>query len=91
MWRLLLGIWHDIRDRKFHACTLSTGAVHPLVEHEGFFNLWHGTRNFDVFNLCVCGDYVAAGTRIYFISVWNWKTGRLVSDQVRAPAPLIYF
>jgi len=47
--------------------------------------MWKGdlNRSFDVFNLCVCGDYVAAGTRIYFISVWNWKTGALVSDQVR--------
>lgn len=64
-------------------CTLSTGAVHPLTEHEGSFGLWNGSRRFDVFNLCVCGDYIAAGTRVYFISVWNWKTGQLVSDQVR--------
>jgi hypothetical protein len=44
-----------------------------------------------VFNLCVCGDYVAAGTRLYFISVWNWKTGDLVSDQVRTPPTVVIF
>lgn len=57
--------------------------MHPLTEHEGFFDMWNGSRRFDIFNLCVCGDFVAAGTRIFFISVWNWKTGQLVSDQVR--------
>ena len=62
---------------------LSTDAIHPLVEHAGFFSLWkNGSRRCDVFNLAVCGDYVAAGTRVYFISAWNWKTGQLVSEQV---------
>ncbi|KAI9437286.1 hypothetical protein H4582DRAFT_1959061 [Lactarius indigo] len=64
---------------------LSTDVVHPLVDgHLGSFKMWKGdlNRSFDVFNLCICGDYVAAGTRIYFISVWNWKTGVLVSDQI---------
>ena len=61
---------------------LSTGAVHPLVEHEGFFNTWNGNPYFDLFDLCVCGDFVAAGTRVCFISVWNWKTGHLISAQV---------
>jgi hypothetical protein len=72
----------SVRDCAFYVRTLSTGAVHPLVEHEGFFNMWNGSRRFDVFNVCVCGDFVAAGTRVYFISVWNWKTGQLVCDQV---------
>ncbi|KAI0253742.1 hypothetical protein BJV78DRAFT_1280787 [Lactifluus subvellereus] len=71
-----------VLDSKFYACTLSTGTVHPLAEHDGFFNMWHGTRRFDVFNLRVWGDYVAAGTRVYFISVWNWKKGYIVSDQI---------
>jgi len=81
----------SVRDCAFYVRTLSTGAVHPLVEHEGFFNLWNGSRRFDVFNVCVCGDFVAAGTRVYFISVWNWKTGQLVCDQVRLlPIHLIF-
>ncbi len=71
------------RDDMFHACTLSTGAVHPLAEHGGSFPSWNGSWRFDPVNICVCGDYVAAATRAYFISVWNWKTGQFVSDQVR--------
>ncbi|KAI0298773.1 hypothetical protein B0F90DRAFT_1730927 [Multifurca ochricompacta] len=69
-----------VLDGTFHACMLSSGAAHPLVEHEGFFKMWSASRRFDVSNLSVCGDYVAAVTRTYFISVWNWKTGDLVSD-----------
>ncbi|KAI9508980.1 hypothetical protein F5148DRAFT_1367474 [Russula earlei] len=68
-------------DCKFYVCTLSTAAVHSLVEHAGSFSMWNGSRRGDVFNLCVHGDFVAAGTRVYFISVWNWKTGQFVSDQ----------
>ncbi|KAH9979192.1 hypothetical protein BJV74DRAFT_888115 [Russula compacta] len=45
-------------DGTFHTCTLSTGAVHPLVEHEGFFSPWDEDRYFDEFDLCVCGDFV---------------------------------
>jgi hypothetical protein len=71
------------RDDMFHACTLSTGAVHPLAEHGGSFRSWNGSWRFDPVNLCLCGDFVAACTRAYFISVWNWKTGQFVSDQVR--------
>jgi hypothetical protein len=72
-----------IRDCKFYVRALSTGAVHPLVEHAGVFTLWkNGSRRCDVSDLAVCGDYIAAGTRVYFISAWNWKTGELVSEQV---------
>ncbi|KAH9053100.1 hypothetical protein EDB87DRAFT_291004 [Lactarius vividus] len=74
-----------VLDRTLCVRTLSTNVVHPLVDgHSGIFKMWKGNmnRSFDVFNLCVCGDYVAAGTRIYFISVWNWKTGVIVSDQI---------
>ncbi|KAI9451467.1 hypothetical protein BJY52DRAFT_1297672 [Lactarius psammicola] len=74
-----------VLDHTLCVRTLSTGVVHPLVVgHEGSFKMWKGNlnRSFGVFNLSVCGDYVAAGTRIYFISVWNWKTGALVSDQI---------
>ena len=66
--------------------TLSTGVVHPfVVGHSGCFKLWEGDWDLssDVFDLCVKGDYIAANTRIYFISIWNWKTGELVSYQVR--------
>ena len=77
----LLGVF--IRDGAFHVRTLSTGAVYPLVEHRGFFGVWNGSRRFEVFNVCVCGDFVAAGTGVSFISVWNWKTGQHVRDQVR--------
>ncbi|KAH9020210.1 hypothetical protein EDB85DRAFT_2005376 [Lactarius pseudohatsudake] len=74
-----------VLNRTLCVRTLSTNVVHPLVDgHSGGFKMWKGNlnRSFDVFNLCVCGDYVAAGTRIYFISVWNWKTGVIVSDQI---------
>lgn len=74
-----------VLNRTLCVRTLSTDVVHPLVDgHSGGFKMWKGNlnRSFDVFNLCVCGDYVAAGTRIYFISVWNWKTGVIVSDQI---------
>ncbi|KAI0294189.1 hypothetical protein BC826DRAFT_353329 [Russula brevipes] len=68
-------------DSTFHACTLSTGAVHPLVAHGGLFNTWNGNRRFDVSCPCVYGDFVAAPTRGSLLSVWNWKTGQLISDQ----------
>ncbi|KAH9970663.1 hypothetical protein BJV74DRAFT_256779 [Russula compacta] len=68
-------------DGAFHACTLSTGTVHPSVEHEGFISTWNGNRYFDDFDLCVCGDFVAAFARVYYIFVWNWKTGYLISEQ----------
>ena len=74
------------RDRTICVRTLSTGVVHPLVVgHSGCFKMWEGSsiRSLNVFDVCVCGDYVAAGTHVFFISVWNWKTGALVSDQVR--------
>jgi hypothetical protein len=73
------------RDSTFHACTLSTGAVHPLVAHGGVFNTWNGSRRFDVSCHRVYGDFVAAHTRGNSLSVWNWKTGQLISDQVRSP------
>ena len=66
--------------------TLSTGVVHPLVVgHSGCFKLREGNSGLssDVSDLCVKGDYIAATTRISFISIWNWKTGELVSYQVR--------
>jgi hypothetical protein len=65
--------------------TLSTGVVHPLVVgHSGCFKLWEGYRpSNNFFNLCVRGDYAAASTLRSFISIWNWKTGVLVPDQVR--------
>ena len=65
---------------------LSTGGVHPLaIGHSGCFKMWEGnpSLSFDVFGLCVCGDYIASGTWTFFISIWNWKTGALVSYQVR--------
>ena len=69
------------RDFKLSVRTLSTGLVHPLVVgHSGCFNLGISS---DVYDLCVRGDYIAANTRVYFISIWNWKTGKLVSYQVR--------
>jgi len=71
-----------VLDCKFYVRVLSTGAVHPLVEHAGFFSLWkNGSRRCDVSDLTVCGDYIAAGTRVYFISAWNWKTGELISEK----------
>lgn len=77
----LLGLL--IRDGAFHVRKLSTGEVHQLVEHRGFFCVWNGSRRFEVFNVSVCGDFVAAGKGVNFISVWNWKTGQHVCDQVR--------
>ena len=71
-----------IRNSVFHACTLSTGAVHPLVEHEGFFGTFLGKRYFDFYDFCVCGDFVAAGASVHSVSVWNWKTGHLIFEKV---------
>ena len=71
------------RDGIFYPCMLSSGSSHPLAEHGGYFHMWHGDRCPDVFNLCIYGDFVAVVSRVYFITVWNWKTGQLVSDQVR--------
>ena len=73
-------------DRTFSVRTLSTGAVHPfIVGHSGCFELWEGNSGLssNVFDLFVKGDYIAANTRRCFISIWNWKTGALVSYQVR--------
>ena len=83
------------RDRTFCVRTLSTGVVHPLVVgHSGCFKIREGNSNRsfnNVFNLCVRGDYLAAGTRKFFISIWNWKTGTLLSDQVRGLVTPYYF
>ncbi|KAI0270920.1 hypothetical protein BGY98DRAFT_1008884 [Russula aff. rugulosa BPL654] len=69
-------------DGIFYPCMLSSQASHPLAEGGGYFGMWDGVGwRTDVANLCVCGDFVAGVTRIYFISVWNWKTGQLVSDR----------
>lgn len=63
---------------------LSAQASHPLVKHGGNFGIeGGGSWGSNVFNLCVCGDFVAGVARFFFISVWNWKTGQLVSNQVR--------
>ena len=45
--------------------------------------MWNLSRIDDAFIPCVYGDFVAVATVVYFISVWNWKTGQLVSEQVR--------
>jgi hypothetical protein len=71
------------RNGIFHPSMLSAVASHPLAERGDFFGMWDEGRSYEVSNLCVCGDFVAGVSRIYFISVWNWKTGQLVSDQVR--------
>ena len=74
------------RDRTFSVRTLSTGVVHPfVVGHSGCFKLWEGSSGLssDIYDLSVRGDYIAADTNICFISIWNWKTGELVSYQVR--------
>ncbi|KAF8502694.1 hypothetical protein F5888DRAFT_1631797 [Russula emetica] len=60
---------------------LPGNASHPLAERDVHFGMWdEGDCCSDVSNLCVCGDFVAGVRRVYFISVWNWKTGQLVSD-----------
>ena len=80
-----------IRNGAFHACTLSTGAVHPLVEHEGFFGTWYGNRYLEFYDFCTCGDFVASGTRVDFLSVWNWKTGHLIFEKVSIDNPSFLF
>ena len=83
------------RDKKpYHKCrnrtiicvrTLSTGVVHPLVVgHRGFFE-GSPLEFWDHHHLYVCGDFVVE-TDECTISVWNWKTGALVSNQVRDQA-----
>ena len=71
------------RDGIFYPCMLSAEVSHPLGEHGGYFGMEVGGWDSIVADLCVCGDFVAGITRVFFISVWNWKTGQLVSDQVR--------
>ena len=39
----------------------------------------------------MCGDFVASGARIHFISVWNWKTGHLISEKVSINYPCFVF
>jgi len=73
------------RGRTLRVRSLSTGAVHPsVVGHSGSFKLWQDNldRFCDVFTPYVCGDYIAGKTATYYITIWNWKTGALVSDQV---------
>ena len=83
-WGLTLSAVLLFRDGIFNPCMLSSQASHPLAE-SGCFAMWDGGhwRTNNVSNLCVCGDFVAAVTRVFFISVWNWKTGELIFDQVR--------
>jgi hypothetical protein len=74
------------RNRNFYPCILSSGASHPLAERGTYFGACDTSSYFwdcDTSSLCVCGDFVAGIRNIYFISVWNWKTGQHVSDQVR--------
>jgi hypothetical protein len=76
------------RDGIFYPCTLSSQASHPLAERGRYFGMWGDDAHWridvsNLFDLCVCGDFVAGVTRVFFISVWNWKTGELVFDQVR--------
>ncbi|KAF8269939.1 hypothetical protein EI94DRAFT_1723958 [Lactarius quietus] len=76
---------YALRDGTLCVRTLSTGVVPPLViGHSGCFKVreGHSSLSFDVFNPCVCGDYIATGIRPYLISVWNWKTGALVTNQI---------
>jgi len=62
--------------------SLSTGAVHPsVVGHSGSLD-YRWFSHVTVFAPCICGDYVAGETRTCNITIWNWKTGALVSDQV---------
>ena len=78
------------RFRTLYALSLSTGAVHPsahpsLIGRSGSFKAWKDNLERDdyaTFMPCTCGDYVACNTRIEYITIWNWKTGALVSDQV---------
>src|SRR6266404_3601224 len=79
------------RGRTLCVRSLSTGAVHPsVVGHSGSFELSQVDFDrfyfYDAFTPRVCGDYVAGKTYIsttsISISIWNWKTGALVSNQV---------
>ena len=56
-----------------------------VVGHPGCFKLWEGNSSLssNVYDLHVRGDYIAANANVSFISIWNWKTGALVSYQVR--------
>ena len=96
IWSLPYGFFFSklslCRDRTLSVRTLSTGVVHPLVVgHSGCFKLREGNSGLssDVSDLCVRGDHIAATTRISFISIWNWKTGELVSYQVRGLVTVI--
>lgn len=76
------------RDGIFYPYMLSSQASHPLAERGEYFvgfKSCDGGCCYKISNLCVCGDFVAGVSRVYFISVWNWKTGQLVSDQVPIP------
>ena len=71
------------RDGIFYPRMLSSQVLHPHAERGEFFGMWDGGAWCDVSNLCVYGDFVAGVARKFLISVWNWKTGQLVFDEVR--------
>lgn len=69
------------RSSRSHICSLSSGKAHPLAEHSEI--VADGRNGKDINYSRVCGDYVAARVDFGHISVWNWKTGKLVSHKVR--------
>ncbi|KAF8461324.1 hypothetical protein DFH94DRAFT_789658, partial [Russula ochroleuca] len=77
-WMLTL----PLNESHFYTCTLSTGKVILWRNMRGFFCMWNQSRHDEVFIPCVYGDFIAVATVVYFISVWNWKTGQQVSEQV---------
>jgi hypothetical protein len=57
------------RDLPFCVRSLSTGVVHPLVV--GHFGYWKVICPSTVSSASVCGYYVAAGTRMFSVSIRN--------------------
>jgi hypothetical protein len=73
-------LFHFFRSSRFHICSLSSGKAHPSAECSEYVTDRRNGK--DVNYSRVCGDYVAARVDFGHISVWNWKTGKLVSHKV---------
>ncbi len=92
---MLLGVCHlylrvaipssqPLRDKTFYVGSLSTGEIHPRAEHIGIFSAT-STWRYRIGSMRVSGDnFAVASEQGLYISVWNWKSGKHISDFVRS-------
>ncbi|KAI9513471.1 hypothetical protein F5148DRAFT_7683 [Russula earlei] len=70
--------------KSFHVCSLLTGESHPLAQHVAVIEPTSSWR-YRIGSMRICGDnFAVASEQGLYISVWNWKSGKHISDFVRS-------